>query len=86
LTLIGSIGVTGISWGGYLTSIGGSVDERFRFAAPVCGCGFLTANSAWLQSFEKLGTEKATLWLSQWDPANYLPQAKIPFLKATGKR
>ena len=78
------IGVTGISWGGYLTSIVGSVDERFKFAAPVYGCGFLGDNSAWLQSFEKLGTEKATLWLSQWDPANYLPQAKIPFLWVNG--
>ena len=35
------IGVTGISWGGYLTSIVSGVDPRFRFAAPVYGCGFL---------------------------------------------
>ena len=28
-------GVTGISWGGYLTDIVSGVDPRFRFAAPV---------------------------------------------------
>lgn len=78
------IGVTGISWGGYLTSIVGSVDDRFKLAVPVYGCGFLGDNSAWLPRFEKLGPEKAKLWLSQWDPANYLPQAKIPFLWVNG--
>ena len=35
------IGVTGISWGGYLTCIVSGVDSRFRFAVPVYGCGFL---------------------------------------------
>jgi poly(3-hydroxybutyrate) depolymerase len=78
------IGVTGISWGGYLTSIVGSVDHRFRFAVPVYGCGFLGDNSAWLPRFEKLGEEKAQLWLKQWDPANYLPQASVPFLWVNG--
>lgn len=78
------IGVTGISWGGYLTSIVGSVDHRFRFAVPVYGCGFLGDNSAWLPRFEKLGEEKAQLWLKQWDPASYLPQASVPFLWVNG--
>jgi len=35
------IGVTGISWGGTLTSTIMGVDDRFRFAIPVYGCGFL---------------------------------------------
>ena len=42
------IGVTGISWGGYLTDIVSGVDPRFRFAVPVYGCGFLGEDSAWL--------------------------------------
>ena len=33
------IGVTGVSWGGFLTCIAASIDDRFRFAAPVYGCG-----------------------------------------------
>ena len=33
-------GVTGISWGGYLTCIVAGVDSRFKLAVPVYGCGF----------------------------------------------
>lgn len=78
------IGVTGISWGGYLTSIVAGVDHRFKFAVPVYGCGYLGENSAWLPSFEKLGKEKADLWLRQWDPSSYLGQAKMPILWVNG--
>ena len=39
------IGITGISWGGYLTCIVAGVDKRFAFAAPVYGCGFLGDDS-----------------------------------------
>ncbi len=35
------IGVTGISWGGYLTCIIASLDDRLKVAVPVYGCGFL---------------------------------------------
>ncbi|MEX0321878.1 MAG: acetylxylan esterase [Puniceicoccaceae bacterium] len=34
-------GLTGISWGGNLTSTIMGVDNRFKFAIPVYGCGFL---------------------------------------------
>jgi dienelactone hydrolase len=80
------IGVTGISWGGYLTSIVSGVDSRFKFASPVYGCGFLGDNSHWLTagSFEKLGPEKAALWLKQWDPSQYLGQARMPILWVNG--
>ena len=78
------IGVTGISWGGYLTCVVIGVDPRFKFAVPVYGCGFLGENSVWLPAFEKLGTEQAGLWLRQWDPSAYLPQAKMPILWVNG--
>ncbi len=35
------IGITGISWGGTLTSTIMGLDSRFKFAIPVYGCGFL---------------------------------------------
>ena len=35
------VGLTGISWGGTLTSTIMGVDDRFAFAIPVYGCGFL---------------------------------------------
>jgi cephalosporin-C deacetylase-like acetyl esterase len=78
------IGVTGISWGGYLTSIVAGVDARFRFAAPVYGCGFLGEDSAWLKNFEKLGPERARRWLSLWDPSVYLGRARLPMLWVNG--
>jgi hypothetical protein len=74
------IGITGISWGGYLTTIAASVDGRFKFAIPVYGCGFLGEDSSWLPNFKAMGEAKAHQWLSLWDPSVYLPQATIPFL------
>ena len=78
------IGVTGISWGGYLTGIVAGVDPRFRFAAPVYGCGFLGEDSAWLKDFAGLGPERAQRWLSLWDPSRYLPRAHMPMLWVNG--
>ena len=77
-------GLTGISWGGYLTCITAGVDDRFKFAAPVYGCGFITSNSAWLGAFAAMGPEKAERWRANWDPSVYLPQAKMPMLWVTG--
>jgi len=78
------IGVTGISWGGYLTAIVSGLDHRFRFAAPVYGCGFLGEDSAWLKDFAKLGPDRAKRWLTLWDPSEYLPQSKLPMLWVNG--
>ena len=78
------IGITGISWGGYLTCIAAGVDERFKFAVPVYGCGFLGDNSTWLGTFQKMGSEKSRKWLKLWDPSTYLASAKMPMLWVTG--
>jgi dienelactone hydrolase len=78
------IGVTGISWGGYLTCIVAGVDDRFAFAVPVYGCGFLGDNSCWLTRFQSMKRENAEKWLALWDPSVYLPLAKMPFLWVTG--
>ncbi len=78
------IGVTGISWGGYLTCIVSAVDTRFRFAAPVYGCGFLGENSTWLGTFEKMGAEKSAKWLGWWDPSHYLKRTTMPVLWVNG--
>jgi dienelactone hydrolase len=78
------IGVTGISWGGYLTCITASLDKRFKFAAPVYGCGFLGDDSTWLDTFAKMGKEKADKWLGLWDPSRYLKQTTMPFLWVNG--
>jgi len=78
------IGITGISWGGYLTCIVAGVDSRFKFAAPVYGCGFLGDDSAWLPEFAGMGPEKSRRWLDLWDPSVYLPRARMPILWVDG--
>ncbi len=78
------IGVTGISWGGYLTSILAGVDQRLRCAISVYGCGFLGENSTWLPSFAALGRERAEKWLMNWDPSRYLRFAKLPMCWVSG--
>ncbi len=78
------IGITGISWGGYLTCIVAGIDERLKVAVPVYGCGFLGDNSAWLGRFSKMTVEQRKLWLDQFDPSHYLPGATCPMLFVNG--
>jgi len=78
------IGLTGISWGGYLTCLTAGVDPRFRLAVPVYGCGYLADDSAWLARFAEMGPEKAARWTAWWDPASWLPRAEMPMLWVNG--
>jgi dienelactone hydrolase len=77
-------GVTGISWGGYLTSIVAGIDSRFKVAIPVYGCGFLQENSAWVARLQKMTPEQRQRWVSLWDPSQYLPAANMPMLFVNG--
>jgi len=61
--------VTGISWGGYLTCIVAGLDDRFKAAVPVCGCGFLHHGSAWNQQFEMMTPELRAKWVRLFDPS-----------------
>ena len=74
------VGVTGISWGGYLTCIVASLDSRFKFAVPVYGCGSFPD----IPIFALSAVEERARWVSLWDPLLYLPSAKVPFLWVTG--
>ena len=78
------IGLTGISWGGYLTELTASVDTRFRFGAPVYGCGFLGEDSGVVPELKKMKPEDAQKWLALWDPSVYLPHITIPLLWVDG--
>jgi hypothetical protein len=77
------IGLTGISWGGYLTCIVAGVDPRFRFAVPVYGCGY-TLDTAFAESVRGLGPERSDRWMHWWDPSQYLGYARMPMLWVTG--
>src|SRR5690606_6700608 len=67
------IGITGISWGGYLTCIVAGIDTRFKVAVPVYGCGFLGENSVWKDgSLAAMTPEARELWLREFDPSEYV--------------
>lgn len=78
------VGITGVSWGGYLVCIVSGLDTRFKFAVPVYGCGYLGDNSTWLPDFKKMGPERSAKWLRCWDPSVYLKQTTVPLLWVTG--
>ncbi len=76
-------GVTGISWGGYLTCILAGVDTRFKLAVPVYGCGFYR-DTLFGDNVKQLGPQNADKWMKWWDPSAYLGNAKMPMLWVTG--
>lgn len=77
------IGLTGISWGGYLACIVAGVDARFRLAVPVYGCGHYL-ETAFGGAVRALGPERAERWMRWWDPSVYLRDAAMPLLWVTG--
>lgn len=77
------IGVTGISWGGYLTCIIAGVDRRLKLAMPVYGCGHYL-DTQFAANVREQGQVGAERWLQWWDPANYLKHARLPMLWVTG--
>lgn len=78
------VGVTGISWGGYLTCIVSGVDDRLKFSIPVYGCGYLADNSVWLRHFAAMPPDWRTDWLKNFDPSSHLAKARVPMLFVNG--
>jgi len=69
------IGLTGISWGGVIASITIGYDNRFAFAIPVYGSGYLYESLAWIKdNFNSPGTKDL------WDPSLNLNKATMPIL------
>ncbi len=81
-----SIGITGISWGGYVTCIAAGVDRRFACAIPVYGCGFLQHNSAedWMKIFADMTPAQRQAWHDMCDPSVYLENVTSPMLFVSG--
>lgn len=78
------VGITGVSWGGYLTCIVSGVDERLKVSVPVYGCGFLWEDSAWLPVFAKMPPSDRELWIKTYDPSKYLSGCRMPVLFMNG--
>jgi len=76
--------VTGISWGGYTTCLVASLDNRFKAAVPVYGCGFLhEGESVQKPSIDKLG-ERRELWVREYDPSSHLGRCRVPIFFVNG--
>jgi len=76
--------VTGISWGGYTTCLVASLDDRFKAAVPVYGCGYLfEGESVQRPSIDKLG-ERRQQWIDAYDPSSLLPRCRVPILFVNG--
>ncbi len=76
--------VTGISWGGFTTCLVASVDQRFKAAVPVYGCGFLfDGESVQKPSIDALG-DRRQLWVDTYDPSSLLPRCRVPIFFVNG--
>lgn len=78
--------VTGISWGGYLTCIVGSLDNRFKAAVPVYGCGFYDESDVFKLPLDRLSMNSKKRWMKFFDPSVYLPFASNPFFFINGNK
>lgn len=79
------IGITGISWGGYLTCIMAGIDPQLKAAVPVYGCGFLGDNSYWRdRSLAAMDPESRALWLRLFDSSQVLANSSCPVLFLNG--
>lgn len=70
----GKIGVTGISWGGVITSIVMNHDNRFAFYIPVYGCAHLGESLTWMKDCFTPGA------LKLWDASRRLNYSSAPVL------
>jgi dienelactone hydrolase len=81
----GRIGITGISWGGYLTCIVAGIDDRLKVAVPVYGCGFLHENSVWKNgALAAMDAGSRERWVRLFDPSHYLDGVNCPILFLNG--
>ena len=76
-------GVTGISWGGILTSTTMGIDDRFTFAVPVYGCGFLPGSDGHQGRAIKNGKHRETVE-KHYDGSAYFSSVRMPTLWANG--
>ncbi len=76
-------GNTGISWGGTLTSTVMGVDDRFKFAIPVYGCGYLPDSDGHQGDAIEPG-EQTRIVYTYFDGSAYFHNVTIPTLWVNG--
>ena len=78
------IGITGLSWGGFLTCLSAAVDKRFKLAVPVYTCAFYDTIGSAEERRKTFGDVKWRRWLDLWDPKHYIPEIDMPIMWLSG--
>ena len=77
------IGIVGISWGGYLTTIlSGLVNQMIRASFSVYGSGFYDVGSTFLKELNKMPAADRATWLKYLDAGRRATAIKTPFFIA----
>jgi dienelactone hydrolase len=74
------IGLSGISWGGVITSTVIGLDQRFAFAIPIYGCGFLDT----MDNQYGKALKNNVSYREVWEPALRIAKFKKPTFWLTG--
>lgn len=77
-------GLTGISWGGMVTSSVSGIDSRFKFSIPVYGCGYLHGTDGNMGRGLAKGGDYLKHALTYWEASAYLPNSQKPMLFING--
>ena len=73
------IGMTGISWGGYLTWITAAYDKRLLAICPVYGCGIFDGKAS-----RPYSEEVTQFWKEHWDPQALATRQSAPAAYLSG--
>ncbi|PSL43909.1 acetyl xylan esterase AXE1 [Chitinophaga niastensis] len=78
------IAITGISWGGVITCMMAGLDNRYKAAVPVYGCGYLWECGNMAKAVAGISLQNQETWIKQYDPSNYIGKAGMPVLFING--
>jgi uncharacterized protein YjdB/cephalosporin-C deacetylase-like acetyl esterase len=74
------MGVTGLSWGGYLTTmISGLLGNKVKAAYSSFGCGFYDAGSFWSSTIAAMSASDRTVWLTYLDAGRRTSGITAPY-------
>lgn len=80
-----NIGITGISWGSFLTCAALGADTRFKFGIPVYGAGYNHEDiSSGIADSFTFDDENAEIYVSSFDPSAYMKFCAAPILWICG--
>ncbi len=77
------IGITGVSYGAYLTCLAAAFDDRYSFAAPVYGCLSNARNTSFAFGTYMANNGNGSA-VAIWDDESILKDNRTPFLFVSG--